>query len=493
VVGYLLLVLMAGPVDSPLVPALPDGVHPAGWIVRAAEWIGLSRLTRTQLVVLSLGVIAAALAAFLALLWEAWRGRVRFVAVMVAVALGVGLAVAAPLLLSRDVHSYAAYGRILAVHGSNPYVHPPSAFPGDPFVAVASPEWIDTRSVYGPAFTLLSAGIARAWSGSPASTIMAFKAVAGASIIGAALLAARGVRSSGRGRDAAAAAMVGLNPVIVLHTVGGGHNDALVALCFAGAFALGAHRSRPVDPRSGGGGSGREAVVTGLLTVAVLVKAVVAPLLILWLWQAWRATPGRARTVRALFHAVVIAALTIAAFVPVASGWSTVRALLSVTSRQGWASGPGLAARGAQALGRAVGGSATGAFLDAAASAAFVLLFLVVFWRVLRRIGPVPDGNGWGGSMLLLALAAPYLLPWYAAWFVPFLAAMEDAVLVVAGLAVSALLALTGIPAEPSSTPAVWEGMLLAVHYVAAPVMLALLGVVASRMGRPGRSARLAR
>jgi hypothetical protein len=86
--------------------------------------------------------------------------------------------------------------------------------------------------------------------------------------------------------------------------------------------------------------------------------------------------------------------------------------------------------------------------------------------------------------MLLLALAAPYLLPWYAAWFVPFLALMQDRVLALAGLAVAALLALTGIPAEAGTVPHVWQDMLLAVHYAAAPAMLALLGVVASRMAR---------
>jgi alpha-1,6-mannosyltransferase len=472
---------------------LPAGVHPAGWIVRGARWLRLSDLTRTQLAVLAIGVIAGVLAAFAAFLLEAWRERVRLWLVLAAVAIAVGLAVAAPVLLSRDVYSYAAYGRILTVHGSNPYATPPAAFPGDPFVAVASPEWIDARSVYGPAFTLLSGGIARALSGSPGATIVAFKLVAGAAIGGAAILAALATRTLRSGRGALAAGAVGLNPVIVLHTVGGGHNDAIIVLCVASAFvlAVGAVRVVGASARelpSGWSRHGPAFAVTLLLTLAVLVKAVVAPMLVLWLWQFWHGEPASTRR-RALAAQVgAVAGVSVALFIPVQAGWSTVRALLSVTSRQGWASGPGLVARGARALGRSLGGSATGAALEALISAAFALLFLALFWRVLQRAGAVPDPDRWGGSMLLLALAAPYLLPWYAAWFVPFLGLMRDRVLALAGFAVAALLALTGIPAEGGTVPHVWRDMLLAVHYAAAPVMLALLGVVASRMSRPERA-----
>jgi hypothetical protein len=494
--GYLILFLVAGAPDSPLVPVLPAGVHPARWITRGARWLALPDLTRTQLTVLAIGVVTGVVAAFALLLREAWRERVAVWLVLVAIGLALGLAVAAPVLLSRDVYSYAAYGRILTVHGSNPYLQPPSAFPRDPFVAVASPEWIHTRSVYGPAFALLSGGIARAWSGSPSGTIVGFKLIAGAAIGGAALLAALATRSIRSGRGTAAAAAVGLNPVMVLHTVGGAHNDAIIALCFAGAFAIAVRSGRVAGGSAAGVRSawsehGRDSIVTLLLTLAVLIKAVAAPLLVLWMVQLWRDEPVARRWAVAGQLGVALA-VSVALFVPVQAGWSTIRALLSVTSRQGWASGPGLVARGARALGRSFGGSATGTALDAVTSAAFALLFLALFWRVLQRAGPVPDPDRWGGSMLLLALAAPYLLPWYAGWFVPFLGLMRDRALAWAGLAVAALLALTGIPAEGGPAPQAWRDMLLAVHYAAAPVMLALLGVVAVRMARlsagPARS-----
>jgi hypothetical protein len=71
-------------------------------------------------------------------------------------------------------------------------------------------------------------------------------------------------------------------------------------------------------------------------------------------------------------------------------------------------------------------------------------------------------------------LASPYLLPWYAAWFLPFLPLLADSGLTWIGLAAAGLLALTGVPAEPAFDPGLWRGMILAVHYVVAPVMLAL-------------------
>src|SRR5216117_3442616 len=64
IVGYLLLVLEAGAPDSPLVPVLPMGVHPARWIVRGARWLGLSDLGRSRLTALALSLMAGLLAAF---------------------------------------------------------------------------------------------------------------------------------------------------------------------------------------------------------------------------------------------------------------------------------------------------------------------------------------------------------------------------------------------------------------------------------------------
>ena len=62
----------------------------------------------------------------------------------------------APPLLSSDVFSYVAYGRLGALHGLDPYAHPPLAAHGDPVLIYVAHAWRDALSAYGPLFTLLT-------------------------------------------------------------------------------------------------------------------------------------------------------------------------------------------------------------------------------------------------------------------------------------------------------------------------------------------------
>src|SRR5439155_16974450 len=138
VLGYAVAEAVAGAPNSPLVPELPPGVRPPSWTVRWGDLLGLDRVGRAGLTSISLVVIAVVAGAFVLLVRESWRRRVRLTPIVIAGGLSLALSVAGPLLLSRDVYSYAAYGRMFALHGTNPYVAPPSAFPGDPFTSVVS-------------------------------------------------------------------------------------------------------------------------------------------------------------------------------------------------------------------------------------------------------------------------------------------------------------------------------------------------------------------
>ena len=114
------------------------------------------------------------------------RGGCGSSAVLAASGASLAVSVAAPLLLSRDVYTYAAYGRIQAVYHREPVLaHRCRRSAHDPFVAVSSAQWLHTHSVYGPLFTLVSAGIARAWAGSAGATILAFKLLAGLAVAAA--------------------------------------------------------------------------------------------------------------------------------------------------------------------------------------------------------------------------------------------------------------------------------------------------------------------
>jgi hypothetical protein len=516
VVGYLLIDLVAGAPDSPLVPPLPTGVPRPGWTTTGARWIGLDRLTRTGLTAVSIALLIAIVAAFFLVAVDARRGRVGAAPVLIAACLSLALSVASPVMLSRDVYSYAAYGRIYALHDENPYVRTPSAFPSDPFVAAASPAWIDTRAVYGPAFVLTGAGVARAWAGSPGATLLAFKVLAGIGAVLATALAAWAARSVRR-RDAAAApelsqgtvalaaAAVGLNPVIVIHTVGGAHNDAMIAAALAGALVLAVRwlREGPADGltrstgRSGGEpgrGVARAAIgpvplgVTALLTLAGLIKVVVFPVLLVWLWYLLRASPRGRRGVGLAFHGGAAAALSLAFSAPFLDSARALTSLVTLASVEGWASPARLAARGAKALGNGIGGSGAGNVLGKVVVVGFLAWFAAAFIGFFRRgagraaQGPDHLANAWGACALGLALAIPYLLPWYAAWFLPFLALMTDGGLAMIGFVAAGLLALTGVPAEPGSAPGLWRDMILGVHYGIAPVMLGLFLAWAGRV-----------
>jgi alpha-1,6-mannosyltransferase len=481
--GYLLIEAVAGAPNSPLVPGLPAGVGPPGWTSRGAQWLGLDGLTRTQLTVVALAIVAMILAAFLVVVAEARAGRLAVRAAVGASAVAVALAVAGPVLLSRDATSYGAYGRVLAIHHSNPYVVPPSRFTADPFVRAASPQWVDDTTVYGPAFTLASAAVVRAWPGSPGAVLGAFRVLAGLAVLGTVLLVVVAAARWGRPERAGlGAVVVGLNPVVVVHTVGGGHNDALVALGLAAALALaGPGEGSPNE-------TWRTYGVTVALVLATLVKSVAGVALVVWWWQlVLGSAPGR-RVRRTGPHVALAAAVSLAFAAPFLSSARVLWSTLSAASREGWASGPGLVMRGARAVGRSISGPTTAEVLAAVVAALFLVTFGFAHVTWWRRRPAAPLAETWAVALLLFALAAPYLLPWYALWFLPFLALLVEERWLWIGLACAGLLCLSGIPAEAGSAPSVWHHMVLAVHFAVAPAMLLLLLVgIARALEHPRR------
>ena len=411
-------------------------------------------------------LVALVVAAFAVLLREAWSGRVGVTPAVIGALASIAIALAAPLLLSRDVFTYAEAGRIAAQHHGDPYVVALSRFRRDPFVSVTSAQWLRHHTVYGPAFTLMSELVVRAWRTSPGAAILAFKALAAIGILGATmctLVAARAVRPD---RTAFAVAVVGLNPVVIVHTVGGGHVDAIIAGLLAAALAVALR---------GGRSTARSVAVTALLTLACLVKMVILPALALWVWWTLRAAPAPRRVRLAAVHVTVVAGLAASTLVPFAHGWDTFTPLASAGGLESWASPAHLVAHGVQAAVQAIGGAAAGRAADRTVVVAFLVVYAALLWRVMRTHHPA---DGWGAALLLLALAMPFLLPWYACWFVPFLGLMRDEPLGRIGVAVSLVLALTLVPADPFRGFTTL-GVMAFVHYVAAPVLLVLFALAA--------------
>ena len=205
---------------------------------------------------------------------------------------------AGPLLLSRDVYSYWAYGRIVALHDRNPFVVPPIHFAHDPATRAAS--WRRQTSVYGPAFTLATGAVAEAAQRSSEVASFLFRFAAAVGGLAAAALAALIAR-----RKAFAFAFLGWNPLVALSFAGGGHNDAWMVVLLLSALALVARR------RDVAGGA-----------VWLLAAAVKAPALALLLLQRSR----RGFWLGAAAAAVVAAAASTAIF---GGAWLSAGAQLS--------------------------------------------------------------------------------------------------------------------------------------------------------------------
>src|SRR6201996_6271029 len=186
----------------------------------------------------------AGFVAYLAVLVSAPRLGARVVGALIVV-LVVGFA-CAPVLLSHDAFSYLDYARLGVRHGLDPYVNAPDAAPADP--AFAHVTWTETPSAYGPLFTLATYPLAwlPIWL-----AVAVLKAVAAASVLGLAWIVSR--LAAWRGVDEAqAAAFVALNPLVLVHVVGGAHNDGLaMLLAMTGVAALEVRREAGGGPALG--------------------------------------------------------------------------------------------------------------------------------------------------------------------------------------------------------------------------------------------------
>src|SRR5919106_1324220 len=162
IVSFVFVATVAATPGSPFSPALPAAARPSGPFRWLSGVVGVDAVHGNAFAALGVVAVALAAAAFVFVLYETWRSEIppRHV-LWLAVAYHVAL-LFIPLLFSRDVYSYAYYGRIAAVYHTNPYVATPADYPQDALAAFVGPKWFDTPAVYGPLWTQASALVARA-------------------------------------------------------------------------------------------------------------------------------------------------------------------------------------------------------------------------------------------------------------------------------------------------------------------------------------------
>ncbi|MGZ5419179.1 MAG: glycosyltransferase 87 family protein [Solirubrobacterales bacterium] len=135
-----------------------------------------------------------------------------------------------PPLLSSDIFNYIGYARLDAVHHLSPYEFALNRAPEDPSYAHVG--WAQYTTPYGPLFTLISLPLAAVGL---ATAVWLMKAVAALSALGCLALVWLLARRLGR-EPLPAVLFVGLNPLVLVFAVGGGHNDFLMMLAALGGI-----------------------------------------------------------------------------------------------------------------------------------------------------------------------------------------------------------------------------------------------------------------
>jgi alpha-1,6-mannosyltransferase len=342
-------------------------------------------------------------------LWAAPRLGTRVVGALIVAAV-VAFA-CAPVLLSHDAFSYVDYARLGVRHGLDPYVSAPDAAPADP--AFAHVTWTETPSAYGPLFTLATYPLAwlPIWL-----AVAALKAVAAISVLGTAWIASR--LAAPRGVDPArAAAFLALNPLVLVHVVGGAHNDGLAMLVtMIGVAALTARR---------------EATAGASLVASAAIKSsslFVAPFALLATARD-SMLMGRKTTYIVAFRPInakplgrfVLGGLGAAVVLGVAGylgfGWHWLHAFGLAGENQGRTSHLSIPVTFARL---------TGLDEDAVRVAALALFGVAIVWLLARtwRGADWIASAAWAGTALLLATS--WLLPWYLLWPLPLAAVSRD-------------------------------------------------------------------
>jgi hypothetical protein len=353
-----------------------------------------------------LGLVAVYTGLALLLLGWWWYGRVGGSVrdAYVTLAIWVAPLLLAPPMFSRDVYSYLAQG-LMADAGLDVYRHGPAAFGG--LVAEQVPAiWQHTPSPYGPVFLV----VARAVTGVADAHLMA--GVLGMRLVAVAGLALLAGAVPVLARTAGIAApsalwLAALNPLVVIHLVGGAHNDALMVGLLAAGLAA-AVRHRPVP-------------ATVLVAAAALVKAPAALGLcaVAVIWAAH--LPGRWPGLRAtLAVGATAGAVTLIITTIAGTGYGWVRALSTPISAQNWSLTGLLGRWTAGLLAHDDVGAALAVSVWRWAGVLATLIVAALVWTYRHRLGPL---YGLGIVLVALVVFGPALRPWYVIWGVVPLAA----------------------------------------------------------------------
>jgi hypothetical protein len=207
-----------------------------------------------------------------------------------------------PFMLAADVYSYAAYGRIFALYHIDPAVEAVKLPADDPFPKLWGEQL--PPSSYGPAWTLISAGVATYAEKNVGLTVLLYRGLAVAAVLATAGLIGLSLRQIAPDRVIQGTLLFLWNPLVILESAVSGHNDVVMAAFFVAGIAL--HLR------------GRRLLAVVWFSLSVLIKFATAPLVPIYVLMVLRQLPNWRARIGFLAQAAVVGTLTLAAIaVPV--------------------------------------------------------------------------------------------------------------------------------------------------------------------------------
>ncbi|MFH9722550.1 polyprenol phosphomannose-dependent alpha 1,6 mannosyltransferase MptB [Streptomyces sp. NPDC017254] len=307
----------------------------------------------------------------------------------------------APPLYSADVYSYIAQGAMVLeghdVYGGGPSVLGPGDLGADAAASVGG-HWTDTPAPYGPVFLVLAQLVVKLTGGEIVPAVLGMRLLA----VGALALIVWAVRGLGGGPGGSDGALwlAALNPLLLIHVVGGMHNDGLmIGLMLAGVLLA---------------VRGRWVLGCVLVGLAMMVKSPAAvALLFIGVMIARRDGGVRGLAKGLVLPGAVAGAVAAGATVLAGTGFGwvktqsvagTIHTALSVSSDLGLGLGllfgddPDPVKSVVQKLGLLVA----------------VAIILALAWRSWR--GALDPVLGLGLSLVALVALSPMVQPWYLLW-----------------------------------------------------------------------------
>jgi alpha-1,6-mannosyltransferase len=337
----------------------------------------------------------------------------------------------APLLLSvplfsRDTYSYLAQGALLR-DGFDPYAVGPIDNP-NALLDNVSPIWTITTAPYGPAFIMIAKLI---------TMLVGNHVIAGTMLLRLCMLPGfvlliwatpRIARHIGANVPIALW-ICALNPLVIIHLMGGVHNEMLMVGLMAAGIALTLNS--------------RHIAGIALIAVGVAVKATagIALPFMVWVWMRHLCERRGYRPLRAFAAAAGTSVLIFVTVFAVLSGvagvglgWLT--ALAGSVKIINWLSIPTAAANIIHAIGGLFFSVSFYAVLQItrAVGIAIVAVALpLLWWRFRHDDRQALTGIAW--AMLVVVLFAPAALPWYYSWPLAVLAPLAQSRGAVAAIA----------------------------------------------------------